>query len=56
MEAINSNGNNIAMPVELFVKSQKEAKRIIKLASCDTADEHIKKLNKKMYQRKVQGY
>jgi hypothetical protein len=56
MGAINSITSNIVLPVELFVKSQKEAKRIIKLASCDTANEHIKKLNKKMYQRKVQGY
>lgn len=56
MGAINSICNNLVLPVEFFVKSQKEAKRIVKLASIDTADEQIKKLNKKMYQRKVQGY
>lgn len=56
METLNSNNSNIAMHVELFVKSPKDAKKIIRLETCDTTAENIRKLNKKVYQRKVQGY
>lgn len=55
MEAIYSINNNLALPTELFVKSAKDAKKIIKLESGGTEEKNIKKLNKKMYQRKVLG-
>ena len=56
MELINKNSSSIAIPMALFVKSPKEAKKIIRLESCDATAESVRKLNKKMYQRKVQGY
>lgn len=55
MGAIYSNNNNIVLPTEFFVKSAKGAKKIIRLEFSDTNPENIRKLNKKMYQRKVQG-
>jgi hypothetical protein len=56
MELINNSSSNIAIPVTLFVKSPKEAKKIIRLESYDATADNVRKLNKKMYQRKVQGY
>ncbi len=55
MDAIYSSSNNIVLPTELFVKSAKEAKKIIRLESVEIGTDNIKKLNKKMYQRKVLG-
>ncbi len=55
MDTIYSSSNNIVLPTELFVKSAKEAKKIIRLETDNSLAANIKRLNKKTYQRKVLG-
>jgi len=53
METLISKNIEISKSIPLFVKSQKEAKKIIRIESVDDTAVHIRKLNKKQYERKV---
>jgi hypothetical protein len=53
METLSNKNIEIATSMPLFVKSQKEAKKIIRIESVDDTSVHIRKLNKKQYERKV---